>query len=296
MEDNIKQQKNCDVTHIIRNGISKKLAFYESLPPMNLVFGKNHLPSLEYGANYFLQLSKINDINRLSTDMLALYTHDLNKESDIPKLYEPYNIKTIKSYGKYIQADAVVVDFSAQNMLFKKDHPFYKSNNYLKENNLYICDYKMITFEIYRPVFELLSEKICIIKVPTLFGRTIVNVLRVYCSLFKQVTICKLPSDSWLKDSAIIICQQPYSPNINKFTSYVKKVTGSQSWTDTNNRHFILIHDSIEPEFIELFLSFSYKIYEALYYVHSLLYNSMTSDAQSLDNDYQKKLIKLLRN
>ncbi|QRY18897.1 ORF-27 [Teiidae poxvirus 1] len=284
------------ISSIIKNGISIRMPHYDSLPEMTLLFGNNHLPSLEYGANYFLQLSKINDINRLSTEMLALYTHDLNKESDISKLYEPYKIKTAKSYGKSIQADAVIVDLSAPNLLFKNEHPFYKSNNYLKENNLYICDYNMITFEIFRPIFEMYSEKICIIKTPTLFGKTIINSLRVYCSLFKYVKMYKLPSDSWLKDSAVIVCQQPVAAKIQKFTSYVKQVTGSSNWTDSNNRKFTLLQESVETEFIEKFLSFSYKIYEALYYVHSLLYSSMTSELQSLDNEHQKKLIKLLRN
>ncbi|AID46564.1 mRNA capping enzyme [Pigeonpox virus] len=283
------------ITSFIKNGISVRMPFYDTLPEMDLVFGKNHLPSLEYGANYFLQLSKINDINRLSTEMLALYTHDLNKESDISKLFDSYNIKTIKSYGRSIQADAVFVDLRPSNSLYKNEHPYYKSNNYLKENNLYICDYTMITFEIYRPIFELSTEKTCIIKVPTLFGKTIINAVRVYCSLFKYVKLYKLSADSWLKDSAIIVCQQPHTANINKFITYIRKVTKSQTWVDSNNINFILIHDSVEREFIEKFLSFSYKIYESLYYVHSLLYSSMTSDLQSLDNEYQKKLIKLLR-
>ncbi|AYP74245.1 mRNA capping enzyme small subunit [Fowlpox virus] len=284
------------IAAVIKNGLYIKMPFYDTLPEMNLVFGKNHLPSLEYGTNYFLQLSKINDINRFSTDTLALFTHDLNKESDISKLYEPYNIKTVKSYGKSIQADAVVVDLSAPNKLFKNEHPYYKSNNDLKENNLYICDYNMITFEVFRAVFEISSEKICIIKVPTLFGNTIINVVRVYCSLFKNVRLYKLSADSWLKDSAIILCQNPYSPNINKFISHVKKVTKSQTWVDSNNKNFILLHDSVGKEFIEKFLSFSYKIYEVLFYVHSLLIDSMKSEQQSLDNEHQKKLIKLLRN
>uniref|UniRef100_A0AAU7E2B4 mRNA capping enzyme small subunit n=1 Tax=Rousettus bat poxvirus TaxID=3141933 RepID=A0AAU7E2B4_9POXV len=284
------------VQTIIRSGTGVHLPFYDTLPPMELSFGKSHLPSLEYGANYFLQLSKVNDINRLSTDMLELYTHDIvGAETDLENVYKAYNITSIKSYGKGVRAEAIVLDMSARNKIFKQDRAFIKSNNYLNENNLYMSDHNMVTFEVFRPLFDFGSERYCILKVPTLYGRTIVNVVRVYCSVFRTVKLFKCASDSWLKDSAIMVCQDVCAPNLERFLSYVRSVTRSTTWRDAHNVPFILVPQPVEREFIEKFLEFSYKVYIALYYVHTLLYNSMTSESKSIENEHQKRLMKLLR-
>ncbi|QHG62648.1 mRNA capping enzyme small subunit [Cetacean poxvirus 1] len=284
-----------DIKKIIQEGIYINLPFYEHLPVINLTLGKNPLPSLQYGANYFLQLSKVNDLNRLPTDMLSLFTYNVTvSETDLEKVYETLNIKRVKSYGKNIKAEAVVADLSARNKLFKKDRDLIKSNNYLTENNLYISDYKMITFEVFRPLFEICNEKYCIIKLPTLFGRIVIDVLRIYCSLFKDIKLFKCASDSWIKDSAIMIASNVYPKNMSTFMAHVRHVTKSSNWNDANNIQFSIISNNVEKEFIEKFLEFSNKVYEALYYVHSLLYNSMTSESKSIENEYQKKLIKLL--
>ena len=104
---------------LVRDGLCADMPFYETLPELNLVFGKNHTPSLQYGANYFLQLSKVNDLNRMSTDMVNLYTHDLTApETDLEKVYEEHGIESIKAYGQSIRADAIVADLSARNKLF----------------------------------------------------------------------------------------------------------------------------------------------------------------------------------
>lgn len=284
------------VQTIIRSGTGIHLPFYDTLPPMDLSFGKSHLPSLEYGANYFLQLSKVNDLNRVSTDMLELYTHDIAvPETDLEKVYKAYGIESIKAYGKGVKADAIVLDMSARNKLFKRDRAFVKSNNYLKENNLYMSEHNMVTFEVFRPLFDFGAERFCILKLSTLYGRTVVNVVRVYCSIFRTVKLFKCASDSWLKDSAILVCQDVHAPNLERFLSYVRSVTRSPTWRDANNVPFILVPLPVEREFIEKFLEFSYKVYIAIYYVHTLLYNSMTSESKSIENEHQKRLMKLLR-
>ncbi|QHR82629.1 capping enzyme small subunit [Brazilian porcupinepox virus 1] len=279
----------------IKEGIHVLLPFYEYLPDLNLTLGKSPLPSLEYGANYFLQLSRVNDLNRLPTDLLSLYTHDIiTPETDLEKVFDILNIKSIKSYGKGIKTEAIVADLSAKNRLFKKDRDLIKSNNYLTENNLFIGDYKMLTFEVFRPLFDIVSEKYCIIKLPTLFGRGIVDTMRVYCSLFKSVRLFKCVSDSWLKDSAIMVATDMNKKNIDIFMSHVRSVTKSSNWKDSNNLQFNILKESCDKEFINKFLEFSTSVYESLYYIHSLLYSSMTSENKSIENEYQKKLTKLL--
>ncbi|AAL69825.1 SPV086 mRNA capping enzyme small subunit [Swinepox virus] len=283
------------ITRNIREGIHILLPFYENLPDISLSLGKSPLPSLEYGTNYFLQLSRVNDLNRLPTDMLSLFTHDIMlPETDMEKVYDILNIKSVKSYGKSIKADAVVADLSARNRLFKKDRELIKSNNYLTDNNLYISDYKMLTFEVFRPLFDLSSEKYCIVKLPTLFGKCVIDTIRVYCSLFKSVRLFKCASDSWLKDSAIMVASDIYKKNIDIFMSHIRSVLKSQYWKDSNNVQFSILKESVDKEFINKFLEFSTSVYESLYYVHSLLYSSMISDNKSIENEYQKKLTKLL--
>nr|WGO62715.1 capping enzyme small subunit [Wadden Sea poxvirus] len=279
----------------IHEGIHILLPFYETLPELKLTFGKSPLPSLEYGTNYFLQLSKINDLNRLPTDLFSLFTHDLiTPESDLEKVYNILNIKTTKSYGKSIKADAIVIDLSARNRLFKKDRELVKSNNYLTENNLYVGDYKMLTFEIFRPIFDIVSEKYCIIKLPTLLGRIVIDSIRIYCSLFRNVRMFKCASDSWLKDSAIMVASDMNKKNIDIFINHIKNVTKSSNWKDSNNVQFNILSHPVDKEFINKFLEFSNRVYESLYYIHSLLYASMTSESKSIENEHQKKLIKLL--
>ncbi|ATI21198.1 mRNA capping enzyme small subunit [Eastern grey kangaroopox virus] len=283
------------IAAVVRSGTGVHMPFYEDLPRLDLAFGKNHIPSLEYGANYFLQLSKINDLNRMSTDMVSLYTHDLAaKESDLEHVYDMYDIKSIKSYGRSVQADAIVLDLSASNKLYKREHPFLKSNNYLKANNFYISDYAMITFEVFRPLFDLVSERFCIVKLPTLFGRGVVNAVRVYCSIFRTVKLFKFPTDSWLKDSAVMVCQNVHTANLAAFLAHVRTVTRSSVWREANNAPYVLVREPVEREFVEKFLEFSTKVNLAMYYIHTLLYNSMSSESKSLDNEHQKKLMKLL--
>ncbi|ABI99082.1 MRNA capping enzyme small subunit [Deerpox virus W-1170-84] len=279
----------------IKDGVYTLLPFYESLPELNLSLGKSPLPSLEYGANYFLQLSRVNDLNRFPTDLLSLFTHDLMlPENDLESVYDILKIQSVKSYGKSIKADAVVADLSAKNKLFKKDRELIKSNNYLTENNLYISDYKMLTFEVFRPLFDFVSEKYCIVKMPTLFGRGIIDTMRVYCSLFKSVKMFKCTNDSWLKDSAIMVATDVYKKNMDEFMSHVRSVTKSSNWKDSNNVQFTILQESVDREFIDKFLDFSTSVYESLYYVHSLLYSSMISPNKSIENEFQKKLTKLL--
>ncbi|QGN68096.1 mRNA capping enzyme small subunit [Equine molluscum contagiosum-like virus] len=284
------------VAAVVRSGTGVHLPFYEALPPLNLVLGKSHLPSLEYGANYFLQLSKVNDLNRMSTDMVELYTHDLaGAEDDLEKVYEAYGIEAIKAYGKGIRADAIVADLSARHKLFKKDRSFVKSNNYLKENNFYVSDYTLLTFEVFRPLFDFGAEKFCIVKLPTLFGRTVVNAVRVYCSLFRTVKLFKCARDSWLKDSAVLVCQDVHAANLDRFLAYVRSATRAPAWREAFNVPFTLLDAPVEREFLDKFLEFSTKVYTALYYVHSLLYSSMASESKSIENEHQKSLMKLLR-
>ncbi|CCD83269.1 mRNA capping small sub-unit [Squirrelpox virus] len=283
------------VREVVRDGISMLLPFYETLPELHLCLGKNHLPSLEYGTNYFLQLSKVNDLNRMSTDMLRLFTHDIAiPETDLEKIYGVLGVKNVKSYGRGIKADAVVVDLGARNKIYKKDRDFVRSNNYLTENNLYMSDYKLLTFEVFRPVFEFSSEKYCIVKLPTAFGRGVVNVARVYCSLFRTVRLIKCASDSWLKDSFVIVASEPHAANMARFASYVASVTRSSTWKESNNVQFTILDEPVEREFIDKFLAFSARVYQALYYIHSLLYASMTSESKSIENEHQKRIMKLL--
>ncbi|ADT91118.1 capping enzyme small subunit [Cotia virus SPAn232] len=280
---------------IIKDGIHVLMPFYENLPELNLTFGKSPLPSLEYGANYFLQLSKVNDLNRLPTDLFSLYTHDLiQPETDLEKIYDILDIKSVKSYGKTIKSDAIVADLSAKNRLFKKDRDLIKSNNYLTENNLFISDYKMITFEIFRPLFDISNEKYCIIKIPTLFGRTIVDTIRIYCSIFKTVRMFKCVSDSWFKDSAVMVASGLYKKNLDIFLTYIRSVIKTNNIKNYNNQQFNIVKSPTDKEFIDKFLEFSIPIYEALYYIHSLLLSSMTSKNKSIENEFQKKLTRLL--
>ncbi|QDJ95034.1 mRNA capping enzyme small subunit [Hypsugopox virus] len=283
------------VVKCIREGTHVLLPFYEYLPDIKLFLGKSPLPSLEYGANYFLQLSRVNDLNKFPTDMISLYTHDIMlPETDLNKVYELLNIQSVKSYGKSVKADAVVADMSAKNKFYKKDRDIVRSNNYLTENNLYVSDYKMLTFEVFRPLFDMVTEKYCIVKLPTLVGKSVIDTLRIYCSLFKTVRLFKCASDSWLKDSAIMVATDMYKKNMDKFMSHIKTITKSTTWKDSNNVQFSILSNSCEKEFIDKFLDFSTKIYEALYYVHSLLYASMTSESKSIENEHQRKLSKLL--
>ncbi|APG58308.1 mRNA-capping enzyme small subunit [BeAn 58058 virus] len=280
---------------IIKDGIHVLMPFYENLPELDLTFGKSPLPSIEYGTNYFLQLSKVNDLNRLPTDLLSLYTHDLiQPETDLEKIYDILDIKSVKSYGKSIKADAIVADLSAKNRLFKKDRDMIKSNNYLTENNLFISDYKMITFEIFRPLFDISNEKYCIVKIPTLFGRTIIDTIRIYCSIFKTVRLFKCVSDSWFKDSAVMVATGLYKKNLDIFTNYVRSVIKTNNINNYSNQQFNILKSSSDKEFIDKFLEFSIPIYEALYYIHSLLFSSMTSKSKSIENEFQKKLTRLL--
>ncbi|ASK51295.1 mRNA capping enzyme small subunit [Eptesipox virus] len=283
------------VIKYIREGTHVLLPFYETLPDLKLFLGKSPLPSLEYGASYFLQLSRVNDLNKFPTDMISLYTHDIMlPETDLNKVCELLHIQSVKSYGKSVKADAIIVDMSAKNKFYKKDRDIVRSNNYLTENNLYVSDYKMFTFEVFRPLFDIVNEKYCIIKLPTLIGKSVIDTLRIYCSLFKTVRLLKCASDSWLKDSAIMIASDIHKKNMDKFMNYIKTVTNSTTWKDSNNVQFSILSGSCEKEFINKFLDFSTKIYESLYYVHSLLYASMTSESKSIENEYQKKLSKLL--
>ncbi|AUL80255.1 CNPV071 mRNA capping enzyme small subunit [Vaccinia virus] len=66
-----------EIVKNIREGTHDLLPFYEPLPELNLSLDKSPLPGLEYGANYFLQISSVNDLNRMPTDMLKLFTHDI---------------------------------------------------------------------------------------------------------------------------------------------------------------------------------------------------------------------------
>ncbi|AUL80563.1 CNPV071 mRNA capping enzyme small subunit [Vaccinia virus] len=160
-----------EIVKNLREGTHVLLPFYQTLPELNLSLGKSPLPSLEYGGNYFLQISRVNDLNRMPTDMLKLFTHDiLLPESDLDKVYEILQINCVKYYGRSTKADAVVADLSARNKLFKHERGAIKSNNHLTEKNLYISDYKMLTYDLFRPLFDLVNEKYCIIKLPTLFG------------------------------------------------------------------------------------------------------------------------------
>ncbi len=290
------EQINQSIKKAIKEGVYILLPFYESLPELNLILGKNPLPSLYYGANYFLQLSRVNDLNRLSTDMLKLFTHDITSipETDLQKVCDTLKITSVKSYGKGIKADAIVLDLSAKNKLYKRDREMIKSNNYLIENNLYISNYKMLTLEIFRPLFDLVSEKYCIVKLPTLFGRGIVDSIRIYCSLFREVRLFKCASDSWLKDSFIMVASDVYPKNMDLFMSHIRFVTKSPVWKDSNNVQFSILDYPVDKEFIEKFLEFSNQVYEALYCVHSLLYYSMTSESKSIENEFQKRLLKLL--
>ncbi|AST09308.1 mRNA capping enzyme small subunit [Murmansk poxvirus] len=279
----------------IKDGIHILLPFYENLPELDLVLGKSPLPSLEYGANYFLHISRVNDLNRMPTDMLKLFTHNIMlPENDLEKVYEILNIKSVKSYGRTIKADAIVADLSARNKFFKKEREGIKSNNYLTENNLYVSDYNMLTLDIFRPLFDMVSEKYCIVKLPTLFGRGVVDSMRIYCSIFKNVRLFKCVSDSWLKDSAIMVASDVCKKNLDIFMSYIRSVTKSNTWKDSNSVQFSILKDTADKEFINKFLEFSNKVYESLYYVHSLLYLSMTSDSKSIENEYQRRLTKTL--
>ncbi|AWU47132.1 mRNA capping enzyme [Sea otter poxvirus] len=279
----------------IRDGVSIHLPFYEQLPKLNIELGYNQLPCLMYGANYFLQLSKINDLNRLPTELLSLFTHDINtSETDLEQIYKALNISSVKTHGKSIKAEAIVADLSAKNKLFKKERGLIRSNNFLTENNLYISDYKLITFAVFRPLFDLSSEKYVIIKLPTMFGRTVVDTLRVYCSLFKTVRLFKCVNDSWLKDTFVMVAEHPCMDNINMFLLHIKNTIRSSTWKESHAVHFKLFDDPVENEFIDTFLQFSTQVYEALYVVHSLLYESMTSNTKSIENESQRKLHKLL--
>ncbi|ANS71176.1 small subunit mRNA capping enzyme [Pteropox virus] len=279
----------------IRDGVSARMPFYENLPNIHLTLGVMQLPSLQYGTNYFLQLSKVNDLNRLPTELLSLFTHDVMiPETDIDQICKTLKIKSVKTHSKGIKAEAIVVDMSAKNKLYKRDRGLIKSNNFLTENNLYISDYKLITFELFRPLFDYTSEKYVIIKLPTMFGRTIVDAMRVYCSLFKTVRLFKCANDSWLKDSFVIVCEDPHVKNIHTVLTHFKNVTKSSTWKESNNVPFMILKDPVDGEFIDIFLNFSTKVYKALYVAHSLLFESMTSDSKSLENDSQRKLVKLL--
>ncbi|AEN03688.1 small subunit of mRNA capping enzyme [Yokapox virus] len=279
----------------IKDGIYILLPYYENLPDLDLVLGKTPLPSLEYGTNYFLHISRVNDLNRMPTDMLKLFTHNIMlPENDLEKVYDILNIKSVKSYGRTIKADAIVADLSARNKLFKKEREGIKSNNYLTENNLYVSDYTMLTLDIFRPLFDIVSEKYCIVKLPTLFGRCVIDSMRIYCSIFKNVRLFKCVSDSWLKDSSIMVASDINKKNLDIFMLHIRSVTKSNIWKDSNSVQFSILKEPVDKEFINKFLEFSNKVYESLYYIHSLLYLSMTSDSKSIENEYQRRLAKAL--
>ncbi|AUL80562.1 SWPV1-062 [Vaccinia virus] len=111
--------------------------------------------------------------------------------------------------------------------------------------------------------------------------------MRIYCSLFKTVRLLKCVSDSWLKDSAILVASDVCKKNLDLFMSHVKSVTKSSSWKDVNSLQFSILNHPVDTVFINKFLEFSNRVYEALYYVHSFVYSSMTSYSKSFENRHQ---------
>ncbi|ABJ09010.1 mRNA capping enzyme small subunit [Nile crocodilepox virus] len=281
---------------IIRSGFGVTFPHYPALPSLDLVFGKNHLPSLEYGADYFLCLSKVNDLNRISTETLSLYTHGLMAaEDDLERAYASLGVKTVKTHGKTIHADAVVLDMSAYRKLYKTERAAIKSNNELNFNNLFCSNYDMLTFKVFRPLFFIGTEKYCVVKLPTLFGRTVANAVRVYCSVFKCVRLFKSPHDSWFKDSALMICSGLDAGNLARLLTYLKKATRSNAWKDENDfKNYVLVRPSVEPQFLQVYVGFANPVYRAIFLVHTYLYESINSEAKSVQNEHQEKLLKIL--
>lgn len=276
----------------IREGLSVTLPAFEAVPRLDLSLGAGHLPSLEYGANYFMQLSRVNDINRLPTDMLRLFTHDLMiEERDLEKVLEAHGIAGARGQ----RADAVVLDLSAKNRFYRKERGLIRSNNHLTENNLYVADYRALTFAVMRPLLEISRERFVVVKLPTLFGTDVVHALRVYCSLFGTVRLFKCVSDSWLKDSAVMVAAEPRRAEIARFVAHVRERTKAAGWRESMAVPFRVLADPVEPEFVDRFLAFAGRVYEALYVTHSLLYESMTSESKSIENESQRKLKQLLQ-
>ncbi|AAR98431.1 ORF074 mRNA capping enzyme small subunit [Bovine papular stomatitis virus] len=284
------------VRRSIREGLSVTLPTFETAPRLDLQLGAGHLPSLEYGANYFLQLSRVNDLNRMPTDMLRLYTHDLmTEERDVEKVLEAHGIASVRGVQRGGKADAVVLDLSARNKLYRKERGMIRSNNHLTENNLYVADYHAITFAVMRPLLEISQERFVVLKLPTLFGTDVVHALRVYCSLFGTVRLFKCVSDSWLKDSAVMVASDPRRQDIAKFVAHVRDRAKTASWRESLAVPFRILRDPVESEFVDRFLAFAGRVYDALYVTHSLLYESMTSESKSIENESQRKLKLLLQ-
>ncbi|QJX15494.1 mRNA-capping enzyme regulatory subunit [Orf virus] len=283
------------VRRSIREGLSVTLPTFDSTPALDLQLGVGHLPSLAYGTNYFLQCSRVNDINRMPTEMLSLYTHDLMiDERDVEKVLEAHGITSVRSRARG-RADAVVLDLSARNRLYRKERGAIRSNNHLTENNLYVADYHAITFAVMRPLLEITQERFVVLKLPTLFGTDVVHALRVYCSLFGTVRLFKCVSDSWLKDSAVMVASEPRRAAIAAFVAHVRERTKAAAWRDALAVPFRVLKDPVESEFVDRFVAFASRVYEALYVTHSLLYESMTSESKSIENESQRKLKLLLQ-
>ncbi|AIZ77325.1 putative mRNA capping enzyme small subunit [Parapoxvirus red deer/HL953] len=288
------------VRRSVREGLSVTLPAFESMPRLDLRLGVGHLPSLEYGTNYFLQLSRVNDLNRMPTDMLRLYTHDLMiDERDVEKVLEAHGIASSRGPGSrgagVGKADAFVLDLSARNKFYRKERGAIRSNNYLTENNLYVADYHAVTFAVMRPLLELAHERFVVVKLPTLFGTDVVHALRVYCSLFGTVRLFKCVSDSWIKDSAVMVASEPRRAEIAKFVAHARERAKASVWKESLAVPFRVLADPVESEFVDRVLAFSSRVYEALYVTHSLLYESMTSESKSIENESQRKLKMLLQ-
>ncbi|AUL80254.1 SWPV1-062 [Vaccinia virus] len=118
----------------------------------------------------------------------------------------------------------------------------------------------MLTFDVFRPLFDFVNEQYCIIKLPTLFGRGVIDTMRIYCSLCKTVRLLKCESDSWLKDSAIMVASYVCKKNLDVFMSHVKSVSKSCSWKNVNSVQFSIINDPVDPKFIYKFLEFSNRV------------------------------------
>lgn len=170
-----------------------------------------------------------------------------------------------------------------------------RSNNHLTENNLYVADYHAITFAVMRPLLEISQERFVVIKLPTLFGTDVVHALRVYCSLFGTVRLFKCVSDSWLKDSAVMVASDPRRQDIAKFVAHVRDRAKTAAWRESLAVPFRILRDPVESEFVDRFLAFAGRVYDALYVTHSLLYESMTSESKSIENESQRKLKLLLQ-
>lgn len=286
------QESLVGVVAQIKKGIQVELPKNNSLtmPEINLRFKTEKKLTLKTGGMWFLSASKINDLSQHATKELDLHMKHLKwAENDTIALTHAVDQK-LKKDGIPMQTYSFDKNFPGQ--FYRTPSDFKKSSHYIVRNNFYTNCSDTITFEMLYPIFDIKKENtIAIIKFPTVAGATTLDLLWLYSYCCEKMTVLKHRTDSWLKDSFIVLCEGINKDKVKEVRSKLFEQLGKIDYKTLHDAKFTLHDETIaDPGFQHIWTKFITAIHHANYVTHSLLVLSMTDKAQSADNKYQSFL------